>query len=128
MSLSTVRQLELGDDVAASHGVPVERARRGILLVGVALVAVTTAIAGPIAFIALSAPQIARISLRSAGIPVGASAVVGAALLVGADLLAQQALPKAVPVGIVTVVIGGAYLVSLLVVGAIRTLRHRLRV
>jgi ABC-type enterobactin transport system permease subunit len=31
-------------------------------------------------------------------------------------------------VGIVTVVIGGAYLVSLLVVGAIRTLRHRLRV
>lgn len=119
-----IRQLELGDDMAAAHGVQVERARRWILLVGVALVAVTTAISGPIAFIALSAPQIARLTMRSPGIPIGASALVGSALLVGADVLAQQALPTTLQVGIVTVVIGGVYLVTMLITSAMKNLRR----
>ncbi|MCA5893635.1 iron chelate uptake ABC transporter family permease subunit [Isoptericola sp. NEAU-Y5] len=111
-----LRQLELGDDLAAGHGVAVEPARLTILAIGVALTAVATATAGPIAFVALSAPQIAFRLVRGAGLPLVASALTGAVLLVGADLVAQHLLPTALPVGIVTIVLGGAYLLALLVV------------
>lgn len=110
-----LRQLELGDDAAHAHGVRTEATRLAVLIVGVALIAVATAIAGPIAFVALAAPQIARRLTRSAGVPVGAAAVVGAFLLLAADMTAQHLLPGSVPVGVVTVVIGGVYLVALLV-------------
>jgi iron complex transport system permease protein len=110
-----LRQLELGDDAAHAHGVRTETTRLLVLVVGVALIAIVTAVTGPIAFIALAAPQISRRLHRSAGIPIGGAALTGALLLLGADLIAQHVLPTAVPVGIVTVVIGGIYLIALLV-------------
>lgn len=110
-----LRQLELGDDAAAAHGVNVESARIGLLLFAVALVAIATAATGPIAFVALSAPQIARRLTNSAGIPIAASAFTGAFLLLGADLLAQHVIAIDLPVGVVTVVLGGVYLLFLLV-------------
>ncbi len=110
-----LRQLELGDDAAAGHGVAVERVRVGLVLFAVALVAIVTASTGPIAFVALAAPQVARRLARSAGIPLVSSAAVGALLMLGADLIAQHVLPVDVPVGIVTVVLGGVYLLTLLV-------------
>ncbi len=60
-----LRQLELGDDLAAATGVRVARMRLAALGVGVALVCVATTVAGPVAFIALAAPQIARRLTRS---------------------------------------------------------------
>jgi len=113
--VSPLRQLELGDDAAAAHGVSVEASRIGMVLFAVALVAIVTASTGPIAFVSLAAPQVARRLTRSAGIPMVSSAVVGAMILLGADLIAQHALPVDVPVGIVTVVLGGVYLLTLLV-------------
>ena len=110
-----LRQLELGDDSAAAHGVAVERVRIGLVLFAVALVAIVTASTGPIAFVALAAPQVARRLAGSAGIPLISSAAVGALVLLSADLIAQHALPVDLPVGIVTVVLGGAYLLTLLV-------------
>jgi len=110
-----LRQLELGDDAARAHGVRVEPARAGLLVAGVALVAVVTASAGPIAFVALAAPQIAHRLVRGAGLPLVASALVGAVVLLTADLVGQHLLPVGVPVGMVTVVVGGAYLLVLLV-------------
>ena len=110
-----LRQLELGDDAARAHGVAAEPARLAILVIGVGLIATVTAIAGPIAFVALAAPQIARRLVRGAGIPLGAAALTGALLLLGADQVAQHLVPGAVPVGVVTVVLGGIYLVALLV-------------
>lgn len=110
-----LRQLELGDDAAHAHGVRTEATRLSVLIVGVALIAIVTAITGPIAFIALAAPQISRRLHRSAGIPIGGAALTGALLLLGADLIAGHLLPTAIPVGMVTVVIGGVYLIALLV-------------
>lgn len=110
-----LRQLELGDDAARAHGVRTEGTRVCVLVVGVALIAVVTAIAGPIAFIALVAPQITRRVVNSPGIPVGSSALMGAALLLVADVAGQHLLSADVPVGIVTVVIGGLYLIVLLI-------------
>jgi iron complex transport system permease protein len=125
LSVPVIHQLELGDDTAAMHGVRVERARRTILLIAVALAAVSTAVAGPIAFVALSAPQIARLLVRRPGIPILPAALMGALLLTTADLVAQQLVPTALPVGMVTVVLGGVYLIALLLVQAVRVLRHR---
>ncbi|WP_336632219.1 MULTISPECIES: FecCD family ABC transporter permease [unclassified Microbacterium] len=112
---SSLRQLELGDDAAKALGSRVERARLALVVCGVALTAVVTACAGPIAFVALAAPQIARRITRSPGTALVPSALAGALVLLASDLVAQHALPARLPVGIVTVVVGGAYLIWLLV-------------
>jgi iron complex transport system permease protein len=105
--------MEAGDDTSLAQGVRVHRLRPAVALVGVALAAVATAAAGPVAFVAFMAPQITRRLTRAAGPNVTVGALGGAVLLVGADLVAQR-LPTTVPVGIVTGLIGGAYLVWLL--------------
>lgn len=115
LALGPLRQLELGDDAAAAHGVRVEPARLGIIALGVALTAIVTAAAGPIAFVALAAPQVAKRLAGGAGLPIGHAALTGAFLLLGADLIAQRLPPGPVPVGAVTVVLGGTYLLALLV-------------
>lgn len=112
---SGLAQLELGDDAARALGVRVERGRLGLIVCAVALTAVVTAAAGPIAFVALAAPQVARRLTRTAGIALAPAAFVGALLLVLADLVAQHVVPSPLPVGLVTVVIGGGYLVWLLI-------------
>ena len=117
-----LRQLELGDEAARAHGVRVEGSRLVILIVGVALIAVVTATAGPIAFVALAAPQVAKRLTGAAGLPLVPAALVGAVLLLVADQVAQHVLPGSVPVGVVTIVVGGAYLIWLLV----REARRRL--
>jgi len=116
-----MRQLELGDDSAKAHGLRVEPTRLALLVVGVALTAVVTASSGPIAFVALAAPQIAARLGRSAGLPLLSSALTGAALLLAADYAAQHLVPTAVPVGVVTVVLGGLYLIALLIGQARKT-------
>lgn len=115
-----LRQLELGDDVSGALGLRSGPVRTLLILVGVGLTAAVTAAAGPIAFVALVAPQIGRRLVRGAGVPLLPAAVVGALLLVTADAAAQHLLPVAPPVGVVTVVLGGCYLVWLLVVEARR--------
>jgi iron complex transport system permease protein len=117
-----LRQLELGDDAAKALGVRVEPSRLVLMLLSVGLIAVVTAAAGPISFVALAAPQIARRLTRSPGVSVPASALLGAALLAASDYVALHALPAMLPVGIVTVVIGGGYLIWLLIHEARRRL------
>ncbi|MFC4612962.1 FecCD family ABC transporter permease [Streptomyces maoxianensis] len=111
-----LRMLEMGDDAAYALGVPVERTRMVLMGSGVVLVAVATAAAGPIAFVALSAPQLARRVTRSPGPNLAAAAVMGAALLLMADWVATTAFgERQLPVGVVTGVLGGCYLLWLLV-------------
>ncbi|MGW8483015.1 FecCD family ABC transporter permease [Microbacterium sp. NPDC055903] len=108
--------LELGDDTASALGVRTGRVRLALIVLGVGLTAAVTAMAGPIAFISLAAPQIARRLTGSASVTLTASAAVGALLLVASDLLAQRLFaPTQLPVGIVTVCLGGVYLVWLLI-------------
>ncbi|WP_426005701.1 iron-enterobactin ABC transporter permease [Paenarthrobacter sp. NyZ202] len=107
--------LEMGDDAARALGVRAEPTRLLLLVLGVGLTAAVTAVAGPIAFVALAAPQLARRLVRSAGITLVPSAVMGAFLLAASDLAAQRLFaPIQLPVGVVTVCIGGIYLVWLL--------------
>ena len=117
-----MRQMELGDDAAASQGVRTSATRLGLVLVGVALTATVTAASGPIAFISLVAPQIARRLTRTAGIALAPAACVGAPLCLIADYIAQHLAPTPLPVGIVTLMIGGGYLGYLLFTEARRRL------
>nr|WP_236243717.1 iron chelate uptake ABC transporter family permease subunit [Streptomyces sp. CC228A] len=110
-----MHQASLGDAVAVTTGVRLDRLRLLMVLVGVGCTATVTAVAGPIAFIALAAPQIGRRLTGSAGVPLLPAALTGAVLLQGADLLAQMLLaPVALPVGVVSTAIGGCYLIWLL--------------
>jgi len=107
--------LEMGDDAARQLGISVETTRLAMVLVAVALTSVATAATGPIAFIALAAPQLVRRLTHAPGIPLIASALLGAVLLVGADLFAQHfPLNIKMPIGLTTGLLGGMYLLWIL--------------
>ncbi|QAB19285.1 Fe(3+)-siderophore ABC transporter permease [Leucobacter muris] len=107
--------IEMGDDSAHGVGVQVERTRFVAVIVAVAAAAAATAATGPIAFIAFAAGQIARRLAPVPGVLLGLSALIGAALLAGADLLSQNLdVGLRTPVGLVTSVLGGLYLLWLL--------------
>jgi iron complex transport system permease protein len=111
-----LRMLEMGDDAATAVGVAVPRVRATLLLLAVALAAAATAATGPIPFVALAAPQLARRLTRRPGPNLAASAAMGAALVVAADYLGQRILSSSLlPVGVVAAALGGAYLIWLLV-------------
>ncbi|MEU5398338.1 iron chelate uptake ABC transporter family permease subunit [Streptomyces sp. NPDC005963] len=114
-SVAVVRplvQLEMGDDTAVALGVRAQRARLAGTVVGVALTALVTAAVGPIAFIALAAPQISqRLTRSSTTLRIVPAALTGALVLVAADF---AALRIDLPVGVVTVCVGGVYLAWLL--------------
>ncbi|MFI6731501.1 FecCD family ABC transporter permease [Nonomuraea sp. NPDC050451] len=110
-----MRMIGMGDDAAKAMGIRVELVRAVAITAGVLLSGVATAAAGPVVFVALAAPQLARRLTRSAGVTMGASALMGAVLLTGADLAAQRVLaPTQLPVGVLTAAIGGTYLALLL--------------
>ncbi|MGW7416076.1 FecCD family ABC transporter permease [Streptomyces sp. NPDC054863] len=111
-----LRMMEMGDDSAYALGVPVERTRIVLILCAVLLMGVATSAAGPITFVALSAPQLARRLTGAPGPNLVPSALMGAGLLVVADWAAQSAFgERQLPVGVVTGVVGGCYLLWLLV-------------
>ena len=106
---------QMGAPTAASLGVDASRVRVVTVLTAVLLTAVTCAFVGPIGFIALCAPAIARPMLGHGAIGIGTSAA--------ADLVAQFALPGlSVPVGVVTGAIGAVFLLWLLATSKGRTL------
>ncbi|MCZ8407088.1 iron chelate uptake ABC transporter family permease subunit [Achromobacter dolens] len=110
-----LRLLEMGDDLAQALGAPPARSRLAATLVAVLAAAAAVAVAGPIAFIALAAPQIARRCVPASGPQPLLAALTGAVLLAGADLLTRLAGPNGLPVGVLTAGIGGVYLAFLLV-------------
>ncbi|MDQ1128141.1 iron chelate uptake ABC transporter family permease subunit [Microbacterium sp. SORGH_AS_0888] len=110
-----LRQIALGDDLATATGARPALVRTLALLAAVGLVSLATAVIGPVAFIALAAPQVARRIARTPDLSPALSALTGALLLLASDLIAQHLLPGSLPVGVVTVSVGGAYLVLTLV-------------
>jgi iron complex transport system permease protein len=109
--------LRLGDDVAASVGVPVAGVRWSALVTATVLTAAVVTACGQIGFVALLAPHLVRTASRihDDRIVLPLSALTGATLLAAADLGAREVLaPRELPVGAVTAAIGGAALLVLL--------------
>ncbi|WP_443093680.1 iron chelate uptake ABC transporter family permease subunit [Nocardia beijingensis] len=111
----TLAALRLGSDTTRALGVRVQTQQA--ILIGAAVVAasVATAAVGPVGFVALAAPQIARRLLRTPGEPLVGSAVTGAILVVGADVASRTVFPVDLPLGVVTAALGGPFLLYLLV-------------
>lgn len=108
--------LEMGDESASALGVRAEGTRLALMLTGITAVALVSAVAGPISFVALAAPQIAKRLTRSHGMAIAPAALMGALLLIVSDYVAQRINPTSpLPVGVVTVCVGGIYLVGLLI-------------
>ncbi|QCX77388.1 putative siderophore transport system permease protein YfhA [Streptomyces sp. YIM 121038] len=110
------RTVSMDDDTATALGVRLGRVRTGLVLLGVVLASVATGAAGPVDFVALLAPQIARRLTRTAQIPLVSSALLGAIVVVLADLLARRLFsPTELPVGVLTAAVGAPYLIWLIV-------------
>jgi iron complex transport system permease protein len=108
--------LTLGEDTARTLGLPLDLLR--LLLIGVLALATGFAVAqtGLIAFVGLAAPHLVRhISGGRQRTQLLLSTISGGMLLLGSDLLARSIFaPLEIPVGIVTAVLGGSYLLFLL--------------
>lgn len=107
---------QLGERAAFHSGVDVERVKiKAGLLTALAVGAVTAA-AGPIGFIGLVAPHMARLIMGAEHrwvLP--AAALIGTALILAADLSVRLAVPPAEPpIGLATSLIGGPFFLWLL--------------
>ncbi|GAA1326747.1 iron ABC transporter permease [Leucobacter albus] len=113
----------LGDDLARSLGVPLGWTRVGGILLAVTLSAISVALAGPIGFVGLCAPVLARLSARwvpafeKHALRLPAAGLIGAILVLGADAILRAILGAAgavsVPTGVATTILGAIVLVAL---------------
>ena len=108
--------LALGEATAHSLGLPLAPLRAA--LVAVLALATGTAVAqtGLIAFVGLAAPHLVRAVVKVPhGRLMGLASLMGGVLLAGADLLARGLIaPQELPVGVLTAVLGGGYLLWLM--------------
>ncbi|TDB61731.1 FecCD family ABC transporter permease [Photorhabdus khanii] len=112
--------LRLGEDRAISFGIDVRRLRLGTLLRISILSALAVAFVGPIAFIGLVAPHIARMMFgEDHRFYLPASALIGALVLSMTSIVSKNLIPGVIiPVGIVTALVGVPFFLSII-------LRHR---
>jgi iron complex transport system permease protein len=109
--------LTLGDELARSFGLGVERTRLALLAAAILLTGVAVSATGPVGFVAFIAPHIARRLIRSASsqglLPIATGC--GAALILVSDLAGRLLFaPTEIPVGIITSIIAAPYFLLLL--------------
>ncbi|WFB06237.1 Fe(3+)-hydroxamate ABC transporter permease FhuB [Streptomyces sp. LX-29] len=107
--------LRFDDATSASLGVNPGRTRTICLALAVALAGLAVGICGPVGFVALASPVIASRLAGPLRVPVIGSMLVGATLVVLADTLGRIAFDGVeIPVGVVTTVLGGPFLLWVL--------------
>ncbi|WP_275286049.1 FecCD family ABC transporter permease [Halomonas elongata] len=119
VALALGRSLSLmgfSESVARSLGTRLGRRRVQVLSTSVVLTALAVAVAGPVGMVGLLGPELARHLASRRSVPVLASSLAGALIMVLADLAGRLMLsPLEVPVGIVTAVVGGPWLLWILI-------------
>jgi iron complex transport system permease protein len=108
--------LALGEDTAASLGLPLPAMRAALVAVLALATGAAVAQTGLIAFVGLAAPHLVRSLVKTPHARlVLLSALMGGLLLAAADLLARWLIaPQELPVGVLTAVLGGGYLLWLM--------------
>ncbi|MEU1726968.1 iron chelate uptake ABC transporter family permease subunit [Nonomuraea sp. NPDC005692] len=106
-----VAVLRFDEDVSAGLGVAPGRTRIALLALAVVLAGLAAGVAGPVAFVALAAPVVAARLAGPARLPLVGAPLTGAALVVIADTAGRVAADGAeIPVGVVTSILGGPFL------------------
>lgn len=112
--------ISLGPDTATGLGISWAGTVTGLLLLVSALVAVSTALVGPVAFFGLLVAALAEriVDTRRHGVLLPAAALAGIVVLVGGQTLFQHALGNATALGVVIEFVGGLVFLLLLVLGS----------
>lgn len=107
--------LLLGEDVAKSLGIATGRTRAVLMLVSIMLAGSAVAVAGPIGFVGLISPHVARFLVGpDHRLLIPLAAVFGGALVVWADIAARNVQrPLEIPVGILIAMLGGPFFLFL---------------
>ena len=105
-----------GDDAAFSHGLDPARLRFALLALSALLVACAVAVCGPVGFVGLLVPHIARLAVGAPHVRLLPACALGGGLFLALCDTAARSLPLAgtLPVGIVTAVLGAPALALLL--------------
>ena len=113
---AALNALTVGDETAATLGIPVMRFRLSIFVVGALITGVMVAFSGIVGFVGLMVPHISRMIIGGNYVNVlPASAIIGAIFLLWADITARTIMaPEDIPIGIVTGLVGGIFFVWLL--------------
>ena len=113
---AALNALTVGDETAATLGIPVMQFRLSIFVVGALITGVMVAFSGIIGFVGLMVPHISRMIIGGNYVNVlPASAIIGAIFLLWADITARTIMaPEDIPIGIVTGLVGGIFFVWLL--------------
>lgn len=108
--------LPLGGETARAVGVALAPSRIGLLLLAACLTATATMTIGPLSFVGLMAPHIARMMGFRRTMPhIVMSALTGGVILVVADWLGRMVLfPYQIPAGLLSTFIGAPYFIYLL--------------
>lgn len=103
--------LPLGDSAASALGLPLAPARLALLLLSGLMTAAATLVVGPLSFVGLMAPHLARFLGYQRALPqLLAAFLIGSLLMLWADWLARSIVyPYELPAGLVATLIGGAY-------------------
>ena len=126
LALALTRRLDvlaLGDDTASSLGVPIRSTRVIGILLSVLLTAAAVTLAGPIGFVGLCAPVLARLlsrlvpALGRHALLIPATGLIGAIVVIGADAALRAIIGAegaiAVPTGVATTLLGAIVLVAM---------------
>jgi iron complex transport system permease protein len=108
--------MSLGDETAASLGIPVARFRLTVFVAGALITGVMVAFSGLIGFVGLMMPHLVRFAVGGDNARVlPLSALAGAIFLVAADTVARVVMaPEDMPIGIVTGLVGGVFFLWLM--------------
>ncbi|MFC3321825.1 Fe(3+)-hydroxamate ABC transporter permease FhuB [Mesorhizobium cantuariense] len=114
--------LPLGSDSARGLGVPVAGGRLLLIVVAALLTALAAMVVGPLSFVGLIAPHLARlVGFSRARVHLAGAMLLGALLMIVSDWLSRMAaFPYELPAGLFASLLGGPYLVYLLAKGVPR--------
>ncbi len=108
----------LGENYAISMGVNTKSLRRIIVILSSILAAIVTAVAGPVGFIGIAGPYLARLTTSSGShkVIIPAAIIYGGLLTAGADILARIIMPPIdLPISVITSAIGAPLIIILLI-------------
>jgi iron complex transport system permease protein len=118
VKLPELDHLLVGDDLAKTRGVRVNRTKNLLLFAATLMVGSIVAVCGPIGFVGLMTPHICKMVFKTSHTVLGpASFLSGGIFLVLCDTLARVVIaPAEMPVGVITALLGGPFFLWLLFV------------